>query len=84
MFSNKCYVLKHHTGRAYAYSNFYFLKDFIYLFERDGEWDGGGAEGEEEADSAPPSPLLNREPGEPNVGFDPRTPRSRPELKEDA
>ena len=46
-----------------------FLKDFIYLFEkeREYEWEGG-AEGEEEADSAPSR--------EPDAELDPRTRRS--------
>ena len=50
---------------------FSFLKDFIYLFDR-----GGGAEGEGEANT-----WMSREP---DVGLDPRTPGSHPELKADA
>ena len=47
----------------------YFFKDFVYLFERAcmNKW-GGGAEGEEEADS----PLSR----EPNTELNSRTPRS--------
>ena len=49
----------------------YFLK--LYFSESE---QGGGAEGEREADSLPS--------GEPDVGLDPRTLRSQPELKSKA
>ena len=52
---------------------FIFFKDLTYLFMREKAQAGGEAEGEEEADS----PLS----GEPDVGLDPRTQRSRPEVK---
>ena len=52
------------------------FKRFYLFFEGGGEWLGGGTEKEEEADS-----LLNREP---NVGIDPKTLGSWPEVKADA
>ena len=59
---------------------FNFLKDFIYLFDREREREraqaGGAAETEGEAGS-----LLSREP---DAGLDSRTLRSGPELKADA
>ena len=49
-----------------------FSKDFIYLFLRDPE-----KEAETQREKQAPC-------GEPDVGLDPRTPGSRPELKADA
>ena len=46
----------------------FFLKDFVYLFERESRGRGREREGEREADS-----LLSKEP---DVGLNPRTLRS--------
>ena len=64
------------------YSLKIFLKDFIYLFDRERKWEntsrcgGGGQQAEGEADC----PLSR----EPHAELDPRTLRSLPELKADA
>ena len=55
---------------------FFFKILFIYLRESERAQAGGPAEGEGEAGS-PPS-------REPDVGLDPRTPRSPPQVKADA
>ena len=58
----------------------YFFKEFVYSFERERKTEtaqaGEKAEGEGEAD-----PLLS---WEPDMGLNPRTWRSQPELKTDA
>ena len=54
------------------YVTFKFLKDFINLFMRE----RGGQKHRQRETQAPC--------GEPDVGLDPRTPRSQPELKADA
>ena len=58
--------------------HFFFLKDFIYLTEREAAREGTqvGGVGEGEAGF-----LLSRKP---DVGLDPRTLRSHPEPKADA
>ena len=61
------YWRNHYTEALFI---FYFLQDFIYLFDRESERTqaGGAAEGEGEAGF----PLSKK----PDMGLDPRTPRS--------
>ena len=63
----------HCVGKLDNFPKKYIFKDFIYLYERERQRMEGGTEEEGQADS-----QLSVEP---DKGLDPRTLRSRPELK---
>ena len=80
--SESCMSSSVHLNGSYPSSSFFFPNDFIYVFfcvwERETTSMSWGKEAEREGESGS---LLSRGP---DVGLDPRTPGSWPELKAEA